>query len=220
MFPRPSFVLLLCLVVNINLSSSKPQNSSAKPVDKPYSQAGQSFVVNNNCGLGKTEREMMAYIKAKVDYIAKQSDKESACSNGWVAYGKSCFLVIDIPKLEWSAARRNCQKLGGDLAKITSAAEDQFIYNLISKQSKTTVWGAWLGLHRKADTKFYWTDGSPLAGYSAWNTGEPNGPSTEKCGQMHGPSHAAKGTWNDIWCSVNKAHITMAPVVLCQKSSK
>jgi len=75
MFPRPSFVLLLCLVVNINLSSSKPQNSSAKPVDKPYSQAGQSFVVNNNCGLGKTEREMMAYIKAKVDYIAKQSDK-------------------------------------------------------------------------------------------------------------------------------------------------
>ena len=66
MFPRLSFVLLLCLVVNINLSSIKPQNSSAKPVDKPKPQAGQSFVVNNNCGMVKTEREMMAHIKAKV----------------------------------------------------------------------------------------------------------------------------------------------------------
>ena len=75
MFPRPSFVLLLCFVVNNNLSSSKPQNSSAKPVDKPKPQAGQSFVVNNNCGLPKTEREMMAHIKAKVDYIAEQSGK-------------------------------------------------------------------------------------------------------------------------------------------------
>ena len=75
MLPRPSFVLLLCLVVIIAISSGKPQNSSAKPVDKPKPEAGQSFVVNNNCGLAKTEREMMAYIKAKVDYIAEQSGK-------------------------------------------------------------------------------------------------------------------------------------------------
>ena len=75
MFPRPSFVLLLCLVVISAIYSGKPQNSSAKPVDKPKPRAGQSFVVNNNCGLAKTEREMMAYIKAKVDYIAEQSGK-------------------------------------------------------------------------------------------------------------------------------------------------
>ena len=75
MFPRPSFVLLLCLVVTIAISTGKPQNSSAKPVEKPKPQAGQRFVVNNNCGLAKTERREMAYIKAKVDYIAEQSSK-------------------------------------------------------------------------------------------------------------------------------------------------
>ena len=146
---------------------------------------------------------------------------EAACSTGWVAYGKSCFLVIDIPTLEWNDARRNCQKLGGDLAKITSAAENQFIYNLISKQSKTTDNGAWLGLHRKADTKYYWADDTPLAGYAPWYTGEPNNPSLEKCGNMFGPSDAGKGKWNDIRCSVDKNYVTTkAPVVLCQKSSK
>ena len=75
MFPSPSIVSLLCLVVITAMSSSKPQNSSAKPVDKSKPQAGQNFVVNNNCGLGKIDREMMAYIKRKVDYIAKQSGK-------------------------------------------------------------------------------------------------------------------------------------------------
>ena len=140
-----------------------------------------------------------------------------ACSNGWVAYGKSCFLVIDIPTLEWSAARRNCQKLGADLAKITSAAEDQLIYTLISKQTKTTAWGAWLGLHREADTKFYWTDGTLLAGYTAWSRGEPSNPSGEKCGHIFGPLDHRKGKWNDIQCSLGKSSIAAAPVVLCQK---
>ena len=104
MFPRPSFVLLLCVVVNINLSSSKPQNSSAKPVDKANPQAGQSFVVNNNCGLEKTDREMMAYIKAKVDHIAEQSSKGKAfsillavmstCSIAFNLVTKKCYLAL------------------------------------------------------------------------------------------------------------------------------
>ena len=45
MFPRPSFVLLLCLVTMVALSSGKPSYSAAKPVNAPSSQAGQSFVI-------------------------------------------------------------------------------------------------------------------------------------------------------------------------------
>jgi len=44
MFPRPSFVLLVCLVTMVALSSGKPSNSTAKPVDAPSSQAGQCIV--------------------------------------------------------------------------------------------------------------------------------------------------------------------------------
>ena len=77
--------------------------------------------------------------------------------------------------------------------------------------------GAWLGLHRKADTKFYWADDTPLTGYSAWNAGEPNSPSTEKCGHIIA-SGSGKGKWNDWLCSLAKSNINVAPVVLCQKT--
>jgi len=143
---------------------------------------------------------------------------EAACSTGWVQHGKSCYIVIDIPTAEWSAARRNCLKFGGDLAKITSKDENQFVYNLIGNQAYTTSLGVWLGLHRKADTKFYWTDGTLLAGYNNWDAGEPNNPSTEKCAHLYGKSNSRKEKWNDCLCKI--AGNGVAPVILCQKVLK
>ena len=49
----------------------KLKNSSVQPVKK--NKADQSFMVNNNCGLERGDREMMKYIKDKVDYIAERS---------------------------------------------------------------------------------------------------------------------------------------------------
>ena len=142
---------------------------------------------------------------------------EPVCPDGWVLHVNSCFLVIDIPTLEWSDARRICQKLGGDLAKITSASENQFIIDLVTKQKKITHYGVWLGLHRKADNKFYWADDKLLEGYSNWYPGEPNNVA-EKCGHMFGT--VRKGKWNDLLCTTPNAHAKIAPVVLCQKTAK
>ena len=124
--------------------------------------------------------------------------------------------MIDIPTPECNDAQRTCQRLGGDLAKITAATENQFISNLLAMQPKITFYGAWLGLHRKANTKFYWADHTPLANYTAWNTGEPSS-IAERCSQMYaaGPS---KGKWNDLSCTVAKNKAPGAPVVLCQKN--
>ena len=73
MFSRPSFELFLCVVILTGFSSGKPQNSSSKPAVK--TNPDQSFVVNNNCGLAKSESEMLAHIKATVDSIAEKSSK-------------------------------------------------------------------------------------------------------------------------------------------------
>ena len=73
MFSRPSFALFLCVVILTGFSSGTPQNSSSKPAVK--TNADQSFVVNNNCGLAKSESEMLAHIKATVDYIAAKSSR-------------------------------------------------------------------------------------------------------------------------------------------------
>ena len=142
-----------------------------------------------------------------------------ACrDDGWVRHGNSLFLIINIPTLKWSDARRTCQMLGGDLAIIRSAAENNFIFNLVKKQKTFTAWGAWLGFVRKADNKFYWIDDTPLErGYTAWERGEPNSLS-EKCGNMFG-ADSRGGKWNDLSSDLSPAQLKYAPVILCQKKA-
>ena len=143
----------------------------------------------------------------------------SVCSqDGWVYYGNFGYLIIDIRTLKWSDARRTCQMLGGDLAIIKSADENNFIFTLFKKQKTITDLGVWLGFVRKADNKFYWIDDTPLAkGYTAWARGEPNNVS-EKCGNMFGLSNSRAGKWNDLSCDVDLAkHWKYAPVILCKK---
>ena len=145
---------------------------------------------------------------------------EAACSTGWVQHGKSCYIVIDIPTAEWSAARRNCLKFGGDLVKITSNNENQFVYSLMVNQVYTTISGVWLGLHIKADNRFYWTDGTLPAGYNKWVPGEPNNPSGEKCSHLYGQFGSLKGYWNDVPCKLTGKSAARAPAILCQKALK
>lgn len=143
-------------------------------------------------------------IKDKVDSLsAKCKVNVSACPKGWVPFGKSCYLVINIRTLKWSDARRTCQNLGGDLAVVKTSAENKFIYALMKKQKTVTNWGLWLGLYQKADDKYYWIDGTPLAGrYSKWLSGEPNHPGKERCINMYGT--VGHGNWNDLSCEVKR----------------
>ena len=143
-----------------------------------------------------------------------------ACPEGWVLREKSCFLIINIPTLKWSDARSTCQNLGGDLAIIRTAEENNFIFGLVKKQKTISVWGVWLGLIRKSDKKFYWIDDTPLEGhYSPWGSGQPNNPNSEYCGNMFG-SGSSQGKWNDLWCSLTEAKLKDAPCILCQKNLK
>ena len=144
----------------------------------------------------------------------------SACPEGWAHKEESCYLVIDIPTLNWSHARRTCQNLGGDLAIIRSEDENNFIFDLVKQQETVQFFGAWLGLHRNAsdNNQFYWVDGTPLAGqYSAWTPGTPNHPN-ERCGVMYDPRNR-QGTWDDQGCDWQKIHLDRVPVVLCKKKS-
>ena len=134
----------------------------------------------------------------------------------WVLHGNSRYHVINTPTLNWSDARTTCQNLGGDLAIIRSQDENNFVRDLMQKQTGQD-WGAWIGLYRNAsDNMFYWIDGTPLAGqYSAWAKGEPKY-STDYCVHMYNVLDKL-GKWNDFKCNLDKAFKLEAPVVLCQK---
>ncbi|XP_078351741.1 uncharacterized protein LOC144636405 isoform X2 [Oculina patagonica] len=170
------------------------------------------------CDVNATEECVGHYGVNFVYQIMEVNCNISACPEGWVLREKSCFLVIDIPTLKWTDARRTCQNLGGDLAIIRSADENSFIFELMKKQKTVTAWGAWLGLYRKADNEFYWVDDSSLAGqYSAWASGEPSSVA-EICTHIYGAG-SNQGKWNDLTCVKNKSNVQYSPVVLCQKKS-
>ena len=54
------------------------------------------------------------------------------CPPDWKLFNGSCFVAFIKPTATWDEARHACRSLGGDLAKITSAAENTFAYGLIS----------------------------------------------------------------------------------------
>ena len=88
---------------------------------------------------------------------------------------------------------------------------------MIKKQKTIPNWGVWLGLVRKADTKFYWIDDTPMAnGYTAWLTGKPDSVS-QKCAHMYGTGGGA-GKWDDVYCDNSPSYFTSSPVILCKKN--
>ena len=141
----------------------------------------------------------------------------SLCQEGkytdWYTFGDSEYYVAQNPTLRWDEARKTCKWLGGDLATIRSAEENSFIWDLISKQKSVTEFGAWIGLYRKGDSKFYWVDDTPLQ-YTEWKPGQPdNSGGVEDCVNVNG------GKWNDLRCDA-WGDSSRAPVTLCQRFLK
>lgn len=85
----------------------------------------------------------------------------------------------------WSAARTACTNMGGYLVTVTSAAENNFIFNL---------WpSGWIGLTDEVNEGVWrWVTGETYS-YSSWNGGEPNNAGNEDYVQFVGG-----GKWNDL----------------------
>lgn len=85
----------------------------------------------------------------------------------------------------WTDARTACANMGGHLVTVTSAAENNFIFNL---------WpSGWIGLTDEVvEGQWRWVTGEAYS-YSSWNPGEPNNAGNEDYVQFVGG-----GKWNDL----------------------
>ena len=118
----------------------------------------------------------------------------------WSHYSGFCYHVSNIP-CNQRQARSFCHSLHGDLVKVTSAEENEFVLYLARKFARNGK-PAWIGLYYHAPSRaYYWTDNS-VPTYTDWAPKEPNGYSKEPCAVMYtGSSHlptCATGYWNDI----------------------
>ena len=110
------------------------------------------------------------------------------------------WAVINLGCKTLRKAQAFCQGLSGDLAKVNSAKELEFLFNLLRKQAPTVNWTVWIALSWNSTANdFYWTDHTPLI-YKHWASGEPNGNAGEPCGQLFTNTSY---DWNDIGCDLH-----------------
>ena len=112
------------------------------------------------------------------------------------------YLVSDEIKSQ-PDAKQWCSDREGDLVKINSAEENDFVLQLV-RQKAPSLKQVWIGLGRSGN-RFYWSD-QPVPVYYSWAAGEPTRQYIETCGHMYVGGHLneipgrASGSWNDMGC--------------------
>ena len=87
----------------------------------------------------------------------------------------------------WPQAEASCVANGGHLASVNSAAENNFLANILTNQT------AWIGLNDEAsEGNFTWTNGDPVS-YTNWYEDQPNNYN----GSQDYVEMLSDGLWND-----------------------
>lgn len=104
---------------------------------------------------------------------------------------KHCYRMYRGVKY-WVEARAFCEALGGHLATLTTAEENDFVHNFMQENGFTT---AYFGLmDEERDRTWVWVTGEPVE-YTNWDSLEPSYSAHERYG-MYFYKHI-QGTWND-----------------------
>ncbi|MFT3909366.1 MAG: HYR domain-containing protein [Ferruginibacter sp.] len=111
----------------------------------------------------------------------------------------------------WETARTNALSLGGVIACINSAAENQFLTAAIASLNTDP----WIGAFQNHSNPNYsepsggweWMDGTPFSTYTNWQPFEPNNAGSEDYIQLY----RNLGTWNDAYTYGNLRYILEVP---------
>ncbi|CAI5691495.1 unnamed protein product [Oreochromis niloticus] len=133
------------------------------------------------------------------------------CEEGWEQHGGTCYN-FSISKSSWNKSRDECRAKGGDLVKIDSREEQNFLQRRVSEIMTGGEDKFWIGLTDSAvEGTWLWVDGSPLnESLKFWKGTEPdnwkgtNGkqPDGEDCVRMGEKGEAdTPKWWFDAFCS-------------------
>lgn len=142
-------------------------------------------------------------------YYSAQGNFNTGTPTGLTYYdtfnGSTYYVSNSLVNL--NQARQMAYASGGHLAIITSLAENNFISGMANGNN------IWIGLGDSVrEGTFVWDTGQSLAGFSRWNTGEPNnvGPSSDpdEDGVVMNWRDSGNGRWND-WHESNLARFVV-----------
>jgi hypothetical protein len=122
--------------------------------------------------------------------------------------------VVSPTALTWETARDSALALGGQLATLTSASEDAFVFSLVSSRpdawSNNTFGGPWLGAYQPnpygpADQGWVWVTGEAWS-YTHWAGGEPNDAGWQGGVESYLQFRDYSGGWNDFTNDGNRVY--------------
>lgn len=116
-----------------------------------------------------------------------------------IRYGNSMYCLFDY-SVNWYTAKALCEKMGGHLATITEAGEQDVIKNL---SDYGTLTGYWLGAADfNLEGDYHWVTGEPFS-YAAWANGQPDN-SIRYCsdGEDFLEQHPGLNGWNDAYSTI------------------
>ena len=135
----------------------------------------------------------------------------SACQQGWIGHGTSCYKLVT-PSKTWENAKRECEKRYAKLVKVESREENDFIKTLLLPTDKDGNY--WIGLSDSDNEgDWMWTDGTQLDsdGYKNWGDNQPktNKNNIEDCVviKIRKSDSDHYGKWHDRPCSLQKKYI-------------
>lgn len=108
------------------------------------------------------------------------------------------YQVVDTG-MDWDNAKAACERAGGHLVTIGSAAEQKFIEGLLKSQGQRNSY--WIGGTKSMSGTVKWIDGTPFK-YTNWAKGQPDNVMEKalmiyKNTNPNAPAHVL-GTWNDL----------------------
>ncbi|XP_044027840.1 CD209 antigen-like protein C isoform X2 [Siniperca chuatsi] len=142
------------------------------------------------------------------------------CEEGWEQHEGKCYY-FSTSTSAWEKSRDECRQQGGDLVKIDSRDEQEFLDLKLREKMNQDEDKFWIGLtDSKQENTWLWADGSPLnTSLSFWSGNEPDNwkgdnADGEDCARMGEKAGAAylKG-WFDKSCKVSQRSI-------CEKAAQ
>lgn len=129
---------------------------------------------------------------------AKESATKKEIITGADEYNGHSYYIFHNEDYTWEDAENYCESMGGHLATITSAGENSFLFQCLSKSGLTK--SAYFGLFRIGDN-WKWVTGEEVS-YTNWHSGEPSKGYKEEHGMYFYQFN--NDTWNDGYVSGSK----------------
>ncbi|XP_078061287.1 C-type lectin domain family 4 member E-like [Mustelus asterias] len=128
---------------------------------------------------------------------AVRNCSESLCPFGWKNHNQSCY-IFSTEKINWDAAKRNCESNNSHLIIINTQQEESFVIHSMPDENHQYLIGL---TDRGNEGNWSWVDGTPVSS-PRWWTNQPDNPGgVENCGAIGKDSSDNTFGWNNVPCS-------------------